>query len=79
MVTILIPNNTISKGNERNGGATPSFRSSPILETPDLLPQSIEVRGLIKNQGTYRAHSHRDQHLSNVLHSALGMNDIYVE
>jgi len=79
MVTIIVPSSTISKEHERNGGLAPSFRSSPLLETPDLLPQSIEVRGLIKNQGSYHSRSDRDAHLSGILHTVLGMDDIHVE
>jgi hypothetical protein len=79
MVTILIPSSTVCEGNERNGGLTPSFRSSPLLETPDLLPQYIEVQGLIKNQDYSFGTSARDAHLSEVLHNALGMNDIHVD
>lgn len=77
MVTIIVPHVSGRQGVERNGGLVPSFRPSPLLETPDALPQSIQVEGLQRKRSYIE--SSYDPHLTELLHTTLGSDTYSVE
>ena len=75
MVSVIIPNARESEESKRNGGLVPSFRTSPLLETPDDLPQFIQIKGnLFQLPNAYSSES-LDPHLTEVLHAVLGHED----
>lgn len=51
MVTVIIPSCSEVKGYERNGEAISPFRPAPLLETPDRLPQVVQLDGKLPGSG----------------------------
>lgn len=72
MVSVIIPSNEECLSFKRERMLVPSLRASPLLETPDALPQFIRIDGTIQRK--VQKDPAVDPYLTDVLHQVLGNN-----